>query len=158
MKLAAKPNGARQALDQHLEQPGIIGGAQGVVAMHQVDLELAKPGFRGGGVGGNVHRLAGVIKVGEEGVEGVQRPDRQGLGGLAALAGTGLRRHPQLLPESSIRKNSSSIAHHGVRPRPCSGRPRAQRMARIALIGACRFRGTSRSAAARSAPQARASA
>ncbi len=36
-----------KALDQHLEEPCIVGGAQRVIGMHQVHLELAKAGFRG---------------------------------------------------------------------------------------------------------------
>ena len=80
---------ARQTLDQHLEQPGIIGGAQGVVAMHQVDLKLPQARLRSRGVGRNVHRFAGVVQIGEEGVESVQRPDRQRFRRLAPLAGPG---------------------------------------------------------------------
>ena len=70
-----KAMAAGKSLDQHLEQPGVVGGAQRVVAMHQVHLELAEAGFRGGGVGGDVHRLTRVVQVGEEGVEGVKRTD-----------------------------------------------------------------------------------
>ena len=128
---------ARQALDQHLEQPGIVGGAQGVVTMHHVDFELAETGFRGRGIGRNVHRLARVVEIGEEGVKGVQRADRQGLGRFAALARPGRGWHLQglaavvdqeklqLYRDDRGQALRLEFLDHG-----------AQRMARIAFIGA----------------------
>ena len=92
-KACGKAVAAGEALDQHLEQPGVIGGAQGVVAMHEVDLELAQTCFGNGGIGGDVHLFAGVIKIGEEFIELVQRADRQGFGGLAAFARPRRQRH-----------------------------------------------------------------
>ena len=65
----------RQPLDQHLEQPGIIGGAKRIVAMHQVDLELAQARLGNCRVSGDVHFLAGIIKIGKEFVELIQRPN-----------------------------------------------------------------------------------
>lgn len=90
-KAGGKAVATRQtlSLSKHLEQPGIIGGAQGVVAMHQVDFKLPRPVSEGGGVCRDVHRFTGVIEVGEEGVEGVKGPDRQGFCGFTHLAGTG---------------------------------------------------------------------
>jgi hypothetical protein len=93
----------RQPLDQHLEQPGVVGHLQHVVGMQQVDLELADPGLGYGGVGVDVHRLAGVIEIGEETVERIQRAQRQRVGPGPALARPGAGRDAQVGTESSIR-------------------------------------------------------
>ena len=44
-KARGKAVAAGKSLDQHLEQPRIIGGAQGIVTVHQVDFELAQTCF-----------------------------------------------------------------------------------------------------------------
>ena len=74
---------------QHLEEPGIVGRAQRVGHMGEVDLELAEADLGERGLGGDVHRIAGVIKVVEEAVEGVERPEREDFGPGPALARAG---------------------------------------------------------------------
>ena len=74
-KACGKAVPPRQPFDQHFEQPCVVGGAQGVVAMHQVDLELAQTRLGNGGVGGDVHLFAGVIEIGEEQIELIKRAD-----------------------------------------------------------------------------------
>ncbi len=54
--------------------------------MDEVDLELTKAHLRGRGLGGNVHSLAAVIEIVEEGVESIERPQAQDLGAGAAFA------------------------------------------------------------------------
>ena len=75
-----------EAAHQHLEQPGIIGRTQSIIAMHHINLELAQTCLGDGGIGGNVHFLAGVVKIGEEFVELVKRADAERLGALAPFA------------------------------------------------------------------------
>ena len=76
----------RQTAHQHFEQPCVICRAQGVVAVHEVDFELAKACFGNCSVGGNVHRLAGIIEIGEKDIELIQRADRQRFRSLPAFA------------------------------------------------------------------------
>ncbi len=64
---------AGKAAHQHLEKPRIICGFQRIGDMFKVHLELADPAFGNRGLGGNIHRTAGVIKLVEEFIEGVER-------------------------------------------------------------------------------------
>ena len=131
---------AGQTLDQHLEEPGVIGGAQGIVAMHQVHLELAKAGFRGRGVGGNVHRLTRIIEVGEEGVESVKRPDRQRFRRLAPFTRPGRGRHLHgLAGIVDQEKFQFHRADRGQAAGLVAVDDGGQRMAGVALIGGAVF-------------------
>ena len=104
--------------------------------MHQVDLELAKPGLGDGGVGGDVHHLAGVVEVGEEGVECVERADRHRLGGLAALARAraerDLERAAGIVDQEKLELDRDD---RGEAARLVAGNDGAQGVARIALVG-----------------------
>jgi hypothetical protein len=62
MKLAAKPNCRASPLVISLNSQASSAAFSGIGLMHHVDLELTQRGLGNGGIGGNVHRLAGVIK------------------------------------------------------------------------------------------------
>ena len=131
---------AGQTLDQHLEEPGIIGGAQRVVGVHQIDLELAQAGFGDCRVGGNIHRLAGVIEVGKEGVEGIQRADRHDLCRLAPLARARRERHLKLFP--AVVDQEEFQFHRADRRQPArlvAADDAGQRVTGVAVIGLAVF-------------------
>ena len=132
-----KPMAAGQSLDQHFEQPCIIRRPQGIVAMHQVDLKLAQTCLADRGVGGNVHFLAGVIKIGKEGIELIQCADRQGFSRLAPLARAGRDRDLQVA--ARIVDQEKLKLHRADRRQAAHLEPvqhRAQGMAWITAIGA----------------------
>ena len=129
-----------QTLDQHLEQPCVIGGAQRIVTMHEVDLELAQTRLGNGGVGGDVHLFAGVIKIGEEQIELVERADRHRLGRFAPLARPGgdghLKVAARIVDQEEFQLNGTDRRQPA---RLVAVEHRAQRMARIAGVGAAIF-------------------
>ena len=66
MKLAMHALLLGHRLDRALQQDGVVAGQQRVVAVLEVDLELAGRVFGHGGIGGNLLRAAGVgDRVGE---------------------------------------------------------------------------------------------
>jgi hypothetical protein len=120
MKLAAKPCGG-QALDQQLEEPGVV-GAFSASGCSRLISNWPMPAFGDRGVGVDVHRLAGVVEIGEEGVEGVERADRQRLAAEPALArarrGRGLELGPGIVDQVEFelgRQTGSSRARRSVR-------------------------------------------
>ncbi len=127
----------RQPLDQHLEEPGIVGRFQRIALMHEVDFKLPRPRLGNRGVGGNVHFFAGVIKRGEEGVESVERAQGEDFATGPSLARARRGRHTQLgagivdqekleLGRHHRRQTGVGIAVHH----------RRQRLTRVARIGA----------------------
>ena len=62
---------AGHALDQHLEQPGVIGSAQGI-AMGEVYFKLPDARLRERGLGWNAHGLGPVIEIIEKGREAIE--------------------------------------------------------------------------------------
>ncbi|MPL71107.1 hypothetical protein SDC9_16877 [bioreactor metagenome] len=131
-----KAMAAGKPLHQHLEGPGVIGGLQRVGLVHQVQLELARPGFRDCGVGGNIHRLAGVIKRAEEGVEGIEGAQAQRFAAGAPLARAGRGRHPQGLA-AVVDQEEFKLGrdHRGQAAVLVAVNDAGQRLARIAGIG-----------------------
>ena len=61
-----------KAAHQHLEQIGIIGCAQRVGNMDQVDFKLSQTNLGCGGFDINLHRVAGVIEIVKEVIKGVE--------------------------------------------------------------------------------------
>jgi hypothetical protein len=137
MKLAATPCSRARPFDEELEEPRVIGGLQRVGLVHQVDLELAGAGLGDRGVGGNVHRLAGVVELGEEGVPGVELPQREDLGLVPPLARAWRGRHAGFAAavvdevELELRRDDGRQAQRGV----AVDHPR-ERLPRVAVIGA----------------------
>ena len=128
---------AGHAAHQHLEQPRIIRSLQGVWLVHHVDFELAQTGLGNRGVCGNVHQVAGVVKLGKELVELVQRPQAEDLAGNTAFARAWRYRHPQVTARIVDQEELKLDRDHGRQPQ--IGKPLlhgGQCMARIALKGA----------------------
>ncbi len=67
---------AGQSAHQRLEEDHVVGRGHRI-AMREVDFELAQPGLGDRAFGGDVHRLAGGVELGEIGVERVELADRQ---------------------------------------------------------------------------------
>ncbi len=78
---------AGQAAHDPLEQHRVVGGAQRIIDMHQVDLELSDAVFGNGGVGGHALGCTGGIDLLEEAAEVIEFVDRQNAIGIKALAG-----------------------------------------------------------------------
>lgn len=76
------------ALDDPLEQHGVVGGLQSI-GMQQVDLKLANAVFGDGGVGRNVLFFALQVDVAEEFAKILQLVEREDGVGIEALAGIG---------------------------------------------------------------------
>ena len=96
---------ARDALDRALEEQRIVGGAQRVGDMQQVDLELAGAVFGDHRVGGYILRFAGGIDVGDKSLELIEFINRQDAVRMQALAGKGRfrRRRARILRIDQIK-------------------------------------------------------
>ena len=78
---------AGHPLDDALEQHRVIGGAQGIVHMQQVDFKLAYAIFRDRRIGGHALLRAGRIDIAEEGPELVDLVNGEHRIGIKPLAG-----------------------------------------------------------------------
>ena len=63
-KTGDKSVSSGNAFRSNFKQPGVVGGAQCIIAVQKVDFKLADTTFRDCGIGGNIHRVTGGIQIG----------------------------------------------------------------------------------------------